>query len=304
VIWPKRGISRPATRVCSRTDPVRIAQCLVIDGAFSIFSQLLVLEFLYLSPIFQASTSRTGVPVFITSRYPLHLFVSVQARVRAQAATGRQRLAVLLEGAPVTADTMKMVVPATAVKRDEALALLTRLESANLLDMLLSSAIRGAELGVDIPGLRDRIAFYEQAIALWSSLLDAQPLRDPVEAKLRAVQAELDSLRSAGSSEAATHQRSALRGIQEVLPVLGREDLAGRRVNADRLATNLALEQADLQRLMSQTPIELVVDDHLGPLLEELGLEGNYQQPPAEQGNESDAGGQSSDAENASGTEK
>lgn len=221
--------------------------------------------------------------MFITNPYPLQLFLSLQERLAAQYAEGSQRLVERLKGVEVTVDTYKTVQPTLGRRREEVLGIIYDLESLHFLSAMLKSAIRRAELSAGVPDLRDRIRYFEDTAALWTTYLAVQPSRLIPEEELEAIQSQIIELRTAGSSESAVAQRNALRALKIALPILGREDLVERRGVADRMQMTLEMERADLQQLMAQTRFSVQVPDHLGSVLTYLGFDGQYvEDAPAE----------------------
>ena len=227
--------------------------------------------------------------MYVTNPYPLQLFISLQERLALQYAEGTQRLVDLLKIVEVTVDTHKTLEPTFARRRDELTQAIYDLENLHYLTAMLSAAIRRAELRVAIPDLRDRIRYFEDTAALWTTYLAPQPSRAIPEEEIQAIQSQIAELRNAGSSESAISQRNALRAHKVLMPVLGREDLMERRASADRLQMNLEMERAELQRLMTQTRFSVQVPDALGAVLTYLGFDGSYVQPDASQVEEATA---------------
>lgn len=212
--------------------------------------------------------------MFATAPYPLQLFHSLQERLFAQHAEGTQRLTELLKGVEASVDNYRTILPALSRRREEAIVLLQELDARQFLIATLKAAIRRAELSVHIPDLRDRIAFYENSVSLWNDVLSGLPSRMAPEEQMEGLVTQLESLRSAGSTDTANHQRHALRAIKTEIPPLGREDLNKHRADMDQLHMTLALERAEMQRLLAQTPISLRVQNKgLAVMLEALGLE-------------------------------
>lgn len=208
----------------------------------------------------------------LTESRPLDFWNRLLVRVQREFDQGLTRLPLL--SVPLEASTESLPAVLLQVQNNQAAvrALLTDLESLQVLARTLAPQLGRVTFDVGIPYLEQRISAHQRVADMFRLHMCQRPLSQVAAQELSLAATRLEALRTAGQGESISAERNRLRAMVRQIPVISTEDGAPYEAAVRKLDSEIDMMDSELQSLRIGTLVQLRIGAALAPTLVQFGV--------------------------------